>query len=583
MLIRLEVTEKLAAINNDIEHLESILRELKEAVVVCDQNARILLYNTAAKQLFEYSEVLGLGQSLYGICARAPIEHSLKVIKNRDLNIKSAVQDENDIRFVCATVNESLLLNCRISRIKPKENQASVYIFTFEDITRQLSEMKRHGDLFENIVKKLRSPLTNLTAAVENLKNFPKMTPEIRTEFEEVIFRESAELACNFESIVHESSKFSNIQWPLADVYSADLIGALVRKFDREQDINVTMTGVPLWLQADSFSLMLILERLVLFVHKKCDVQDVDMEVLLGDRRVYIDIVWQGKPILEASIDGMLQKLLPYTIAGMTIADVLERHDSEIWSQKHHRDGHSLLRIPVPDSPRQWEVSQQKIAERPVFYDFSLVKDRQNLGEIADQPLSSLNYVVFDTETTGLRPSQGDEILAIAAVRIVNGRILSGEKFERLVKPQLPIPESSVPFLSVTEEMIQDEYPIQIVLPQFKSFIGDAVLVAHNGIFDMTFFQLMDDKSDVSFTNPLLDTLLLSNLLKNDRNDHTLESIGQSLGVEITSSLSVMGDCFAVAQIFLKIMKLLEKKGISTIGEVIAASEKMVEEKKLLI
>jgi DNA polymerase-3 subunit epsilon len=563
-----------------MERLETILRELKEAVVVCDHNARILLYNSAAKRLFQNNEAMGLGQSLYEVCARAPIEHTLRMLKHRATAKDRFNLEETDARFVCATVDESILLNCRISQITSKNAQGSVFVFTFEDITSQITEMGKQGHLLETMIKNLRAPLTNLNAAAENLKNNPDMTPEIRGDFEDVIFRESAELTQRFEAVVQESRKITNTQWPLSDVHSADLIGCITRGFKEEDGVTVMMTGVPLWLHADSHSLMRVLECLVRFVQKTCNVSEIDMEALLGDRRVYIDIVWKGEPIPQAAVDSMLTVSLPDTLAGMTVADVLDRHDSEMWSQKHRREGYSLLRIPVPDSPRQWEVAAEPIPERPEFYDFSLVDRPKELGEMADRHLSSLNYVVFDTETTGLRPSEGDEILAIAAVRIVNGRILSGERFERLVKPQRPIPESSIPFLDITEDMVQQEPPIQVVLPQFKSFVNDAVLVAHNGTFDMNFFQLMEDKSGVKFENPILDTLLLSIIVEEDRTDHTLENIGQWLGVDVLGSHATMGDCFVTAQIFLRLLELLEAQGITTLGEVIAASEKVVEEKR---
>lgn len=569
----------MATINNNLEHLEIILRELKEAVIVCDRNALILLYNSAAERLFQDNGAMGLGQSLYGVCARAPIEHSIRLLQQRATDKDRFNLEETDARFVCATVDGSILLNCNLSQITSKNGQGSVFVFTFEDITRQITEMGKQGHLLDAMIKNLRAPLTNLNAAAENLKNNPEMTPEIRGDFEDVIFKESAELTQRFEAVVQESEKITNTQWPLSDVYSSDLIECIIRGLKEEDGVTVTMTGVPLWLHADSYSLMRVLECGVRFVHKTCNVSELDMEALLGDRRVYIDLIWKGEPIPQSVVGSMLNLSLPDTLAGMTVADVLARHDSEMWSQKHRREGYSILRIPVPDSPRQWEVVAEPLPERPEFYDFSLAGRAKELGEMEDRHLSSLQYVVFDTETTGLKPSAGDEILALAAVRIVNKRILSGERFESLVKPEQPIPASSVPFLDITEDMVRQEPPIQEILPQFKSFVGDAVLVAHNGAFDMNFLQLMADKSGVKFENPILDTLLLSAIVEKDRTDHTLENIGRRLGVDVPGSQTTMGDCFVTAQLFLRLLEFLEARGITTLGEVIAASEKVVEEK----
>ncbi|HHO47265.1 MAG TPA: histidine kinase [Desulfobacteraceae bacterium] len=570
----------MTAKDTELERLETILRELREAVVACDPQVRIILYNSSARQLFRNYEAMGLGRSLYEVCARAPIEHALRMLKGRSTDRNLFDPEQTDARFVCATVDETMLLRCHISQITADAPHGSIFVFTFEDITRQIAEMGGQGHLLEKMIKQLRAPLTNLGTAVENLKDYPHMEPEIRREFEEIIFRESAELTHRFETLAREAGRLTRMQWPLFDVYSADLIGCVARKLKEEEGITVTMTGVPLWLHGDSYSLMLVLERLVRIVRLSRNVSEIDIEALLGDRRVYIDLVWKGEPIPQASVDSMLTARLPDTAGGMTVADVLERHDSEIWSQPHRRMGYAVLRVPVPDSPRQWEVPDTPVPRRREFYDFSLAAEMGEPGEMAERRLASLSYVVFDTETTGLSPEEGDEILAIAAVRIVNGRILSGERFERFIRPRGPLPERSRRFLDITEEILRDESPVEVVLPQFKNFVGDAVLVAHNGIFDMKFFHMMEEKSGVRLANPMLDTLLLALIVNPERKDFTLENIGRWLGVETPAGHVIMGDCYVTAQIFLKLLELLELAGMSTLGEVMAASEKVAEEKR---
>jgi DNA polymerase-3 subunit epsilon len=430
------------------------------------------------------------------------------------------------------------------------------------------------------MIQSLRRPLANLSAAAENLKTYPVMAPEVRSEFQDIILKESEELTRRFESLALESSSITNQQWPLFDVNSADLVRCVAHRCREKDGAAVIMTGVPLWLQADSHSLMLVLERFVQLVQESCRVAEVDIETLLGDRRVYIDIAWQGDPSPQAAVDSVLEGALPDSVGGMTVAEVLERHGSEVWSQKHRLAGYSLLRIPVPDSPRQWEEPAQRLPERPEFYDFSLVEGGQELGEMAGQPLSSLSYVVFDTETTGLHPSAGDEILSIAAVRIKSGRLLSGERFEQLIKPHNPISKSSLYFLDISEEALRGEPQIEEVLPLFKSFVGDAILVAHNGAFDLNFIQSVAEKSGFRFSNPLLDTLLLSVVADENDTDYTLANIGERLGVDILGSHTIMDDCFVTAQIFLKLLKLLEDRGITTLGGAIAECERVAAAKR---
>lgn len=568
---------KLATENKDINRLEVILREIREAVVVCDSDAQILLYNSKAKKLLYKYPSMGLGQSLYAFCRRPPIEHILGVLKHRLTARKSYDPDSSDAQFVCSTVDGAMLLQCNVSHICFDTSKESIFVFTLQNMTRQINEMEQQGCLLDKMVKDLRAPITNLYVAAENIKAFPNMAPGMRREFEAIISAESEALKERFEALVKESENITRIHWPLFDVFSADLFESVISRFTKDDGIKVFMSGVPLWLHGDSYSLMLVLDLLVRFVRDNCYISEVEFECLLGDKRVYIDLIWKGGPVLQAEIDSILEKPLADKTTGMTVADVLSRHDSEIWSQKHRREGYSLLRIPVPDSPKQWEEDPGTQPDQPKFYDFSTIAETPGeLGDLADQSLSSLNYVVFDTETTGLRPSEGDEILSIAAVRIMNGRILSGERFERLIKPQRPLPDSSLPFLEVTEESLKGESPAEVVLPQFMSFVADAIVVGHNPVIDIKFLE----NSGINFEKPVLDTLLMTIILDMERTDYTLSGISRWLGIEVPDSRTIMDDCFLTAQIFLRLVDLFEEKGIITFGDLLIAARKAAEEKR---
>jgi len=220
-----------------------------------------------------------------------------------------------------------------------------------------------------------------------------------------------------------------------------------------------------------------------------------------------------------------------------------------------------------------------KDSARPEFYDFDLFH-RKPAAAPSARLLKEADFVVFDTETTGLNPSRGDEMISVAGVRVVNGRVLSNECFDELINPGRPVPAKSTAFHGITDEMLVEKPDINQVLPRFECFVQNDILVAHNAAFDMKFIELKNEQCQTRFTNPVLDTVLLSAWLHDHSHKHTLDELAKRYGLSIENRHSALGDAQATAYIFCRMIDQLATRGVHTLADAIAVSDKMKHIKK---
>jgi DNA polymerase-3 subunit epsilon len=152
--------------------------------------------------------------------------------------------------------------------------------------------------------------------------------------------------------------------------------------------------------------------------------------------------------------------------------------------------------------------------------------------------------------------------------------LLSEEQFDQLIDPQRILSRESIRIHGIRPEMLEGQPTVEKVLPLFHRFCEDTVLVAHNAAFDMLMLKLKEEISGVCFTHPVLDTLLLSDGLHPAHRTHEIEKIAERLGVRVIGRHTALGDALTTAEILLKMMPLLESKGIYTLNDAIEFSKR---------
>ncbi len=569
--------EARARLEEERNRLAALMSELAQGVLVCNAEGRILLYNEQARALLTggaREALIGLGRSVFGVIDREQVAHALERLRRA----LERGEQPAPARFVTATPAGRLLK----AQAAPVASDGAVagIVMTLDDVTGILDREAQRLGLLQALAAGVRSPVANLRAAAENLAAYPDMEAARRSRFVDIVAAESRTLSQSLNDALREYADALKASLTLEDMRAADLLGVARRRLESSAGVTVDVEAIDesLWLRVDSFALIQALEFLSAKLREEYGVRAIRLSAAARERFVQLDLAWSGAIVASDAL--ALWETQPMHAGGqrtaLTLRDALERHGAEVWLERAgpggERTGMFRFLLPAGEPVTQPARPPRAAESRPEYYDFDLFRYAEQAGELGERKLSELSYTVFDTETTGLEPSAGDEIISIGAVRIVNGRLLKGEVFERLVNPRRPLNRESARVHGIEAATLAAEPGIEVVLPSFHRFCEDTVLVAHNAAFDMRFLELKEAATGARFTQPVLDTLLLSAALHPSQEDQRLEAIAERLGVRLIGRHTALGDALLEAEIFLRLLPLLEERGIVTLGQALEAS-----------
>jgi DNA polymerase-3 subunit epsilon len=592
--VEVRVREANVRIEQERNRLAALMSELAQSVIVCNAEGRILLYNARAVQLLRKPidgdaaagkavSLLGLGRSVFAIFDRNLIIHALESIHDR------LRQDaRNPIASFVTTAPSGQLVRVQMAPVQAAEPTIATdapegitgFVMLLDNITRRIETGSRRDSLLQTLTQGTRASLASVRAAVETIASFPEMDNDARSRFIGIIGEEAQRMSAGLDQAAGEFADSLRTEWPLEDMRGADLIHAARRRVEARLGLPTKLEGVDesIWVKVDSYSLMQGITYLVSRLQGEFGIREIRFALEVADQLAHLDLIWTGAPLsFETTMAWQTDSLeLGGEACPLTLKQIIERHSAEIWYQIHKPSQREYFRIAMPVTrPEEMPWSAMPSVEsRPEFYDFDLFHQPGQTPELDGRSLASLSYTVFDTETTGLNPSEGDEIVSVGAVRIVNGRLLEHEVFEQLVDPGRAMSPEASRITGIDDAMLLNQPTIGRVLPVFGQFCEDTVLVAHNAAFDMRFLRMKEEATGIRFAQPVLDTLLLSAVIHPDLESHRLEAIAERMGVSPVGRHTALGDAIMTGEVFLRMIPLLADQGIRTLGEAREASQK---------
>ena len=584
-----QVEEASRHVAEQRDQLGALMNELDQAVVVCNLEGRVLLFNgralalsrRIAEQAGHARGAIGLGRSVHDLIDRDRIDHALDAVRRRigrgEEGSRAAA------KFVTATRAGHLLKVslAPVSHESGGEPGLTGFVLMLDDVTAEQEEQSRLDRQLLRLTEASRASIASMQAALDIL-DMPDLDPEEQAQFLTVVRNEVSAMGEQLQELTAASSQEAITRWPLQEMQGADLVAALGHRIEAETGRPVAVGAVDeeLWLRVDSFGMMQALAFLARQVSALLGGPEFVLRLAPTGARAHLDLGWTPVPGAATPSPEALIRLQTETIplaespVELSARIVVERHGGEIWLEPGRAGEAPFFRFLLPLAPAEAAAGASAWPSRPEFYDFDLFAAGSGGKEMDDQPLSGLTFTVFDCETTGLDPAGGDEIIQIGAVRIVNGRILRGETIDQLVDPQRSIPEAGIPIHHIHPHMVRGQPTIDVALPVFHAFARDSVLVGHNIAFDMRFLKLKEAQTGCVFDHPLLDTLLLSSIIHPDEESHGLEAIAERLGTTISGRHTALGDALATAEVFVRLLPLLERQGIRKLGQARNASGK---------
>jgi DNA polymerase III epsilon subunit family exonuclease len=177
------------------------------------------------------------------------------------------------------------------------------------------------------------------------------------------------------------------------------------------------------------------------------------------------------------------------------------------------------------------------------------VRSKSTLSDIQAQLIDETDFLIIDFETTGLYANGGDRVCEIGAVLLRGGAVI--ETFSTLIDPQRPITAGAYAVNKISPQMLMSAPAFSEIAVKFREMMNNAVLVAYNAPFDMSF--LISEYRLVGFppiNNLVIDALAIARQVISGLSKYSQENVASALGINFPVKHRALEDAMVTAKIF---------------------------------
>lgn len=328
----------------------ALMAAVDGGVLICDASATIRRHDVEAVRLLRSGGdgADGGAASLVGQAAADYVDARLLATAFRTARDRATT----DAPVVFVTPGgDGRLLRVGVRPVTSEDEGASLFVVHLQPKQAWSEAQPMSHQLLRELIESMRAPLASVRAAIETMTQYPSMDASTAAQFESIIEDQTLELSDRLEAAVDAYAAMYRSAWPLEEMAATGMVELLGDRVRRTVDVPLTIDAEPdelLRVRADVFALSHAVAFLARRVVNAARCSDLTLRLHAVRRFAAVDVSWTGTTVSTERLRQWESETLSWgdTIVEMTLREIIDHHDAQIWTQ--HDGDAARLRLLLP-------------------------------------------------------------------------------------------------------------------------------------------------------------------------------------------------------------------------------------------